>query len=160
MSAPAPAASRVADIAVVGAGAAGLYASLCAARAGARATALWNDGERCRGLFCDGELVHARVAVIIATGGAAALWSRTTNPPGSQGAGLLLAHSAGALLADLELLQFHPTAVIGVPGREGFLVIWHAADGDLVYEQQRFRERRVRPNSSGWLGAERCGGFQ
>ena len=60
--------------------------------------------------------------VVLATGGAAALWSRTTNPPGSQGVGLLLAHSAGAALADLELMQFHPTAVIGVPGREGFLV--------------------------------------
>jgi len=59
---------------------------------------------------------------VIATGGAAALWTRTTNPPGSQGAGLLLAHAAGAQLADLELLQFHPTAVIGVRGREGFLV--------------------------------------
>ncbi len=59
---------------------------------------------------------------MIATGGAAALWARTTNPPGSQGVGLLLAHAAGAALADLELLQFHPTAVIGVPGREGFLV--------------------------------------
>jgi L-aspartate oxidase len=34
----------------------------------------------------------------------------------------MLAHAAGAQLADLELLQFHPTAVIGVPGREGFLV--------------------------------------
>ena len=60
--------------------------------------------------------------MLIATGGAAALWARTTNPPGSQGIGLLLAHAAGASLADLELLQFHPTAVIGVPGREGFLV--------------------------------------
>jgi L-aspartate oxidase len=35
---------------------------------------------------------------------------------------MLLAHLAGAQLADLEFLQFHPTAVIGVPGREGFLV--------------------------------------
>jgi L-aspartate oxidase len=60
--------------------------------------------------------------VVLATGGAAALWARTTNPPGSQGIGLVLAHAAGATLADLELLQFHPTAVIGVPGREGFLV--------------------------------------
>ena len=59
---------------------------------------------------------------MLATGGAAALWARTTNPPGSQGVGLLLAHAAGAKLADLELLQFHPTAAIGVPGREGFLV--------------------------------------
>jgi L-aspartate oxidase len=89
---------------------------------GARARALWRSQGRCRGLICDdGQVIDAR-AVILATGGAAALWSRTTNPPGSQGIGLLLAHAAGASLADLELLQFHPTAVIGVPGREGFLV--------------------------------------
>ena len=59
---------------------------------------------------------------MLGTGGAAALWARTTNPPGSQGIGLLLAHAAGAALADLELVQFHPTAVIGVRGREGFLI--------------------------------------
>jgi L-aspartate oxidase len=93
----------------------------------ARAHALWTeDGDstdrRCRGLVCeDGRVVSAR-AVVIATGGAAALWSRTTNPPGSQGVGMMLAHTAGAVLADLELLQFHPTAVTGVRGREGFLV--------------------------------------
>jgi L-aspartate oxidase len=93
---------------------------------GARAQALWTDRDpthpRCRGLVCDDGRVIAARAVVIATGGAAALWARTTNPPGSQGVGLLLAHAAGAALADLELLQFHPTAVIGVPGREGFLV--------------------------------------
>jgi L-aspartate oxidase len=61
-------------------------------------------------------------AVILSTGGAAALWARTTNPPGSIGQGLLLAHAAGAELADLEFVQFHPTAVIGVRGREGFLI--------------------------------------
>jgi L-aspartate oxidase len=66
--------------------------------------------------------VLADRGVLLATGGAAALWARTTNPPGSQGVGLVLAHAVGAELADLELLQFHPTAVIGVPGREGFLV--------------------------------------
>ncbi len=93
---------------------------------GARAQALWADRSSgqggCRGLVCDDGLVIAARAVVIATGGAAALWARTTNPPGSQGVGLLLAHAAGAALADLELLQFHPTAVIGIPGREGFLV--------------------------------------
>ncbi len=89
---------------------------------GARAQALWRSDDRCRGLVCDDGRVIAARAVVIATGGAAALWARTTNPPGSQGVGLLLAHAAGAALADLELLQFHPTAVIGVPGREGFLV--------------------------------------
>jgi L-aspartate oxidase len=88
----------------------------------ARAEGLWRSGGRCRGLVCDdGRIVNAR-AVVLATGGAAALWARTTNPPGSQGTGLLLAHAAGAALADLEMLQFHPTAVTGVPGREGFLV--------------------------------------
>jgi L-aspartate oxidase len=60
--------------------------------------------------------------VILATGGSAALWRRTTNPPGSLGIGLLLAREAGAALADLELMQFHPTAVTGIKGREGFLI--------------------------------------
>jgi L-aspartate oxidase len=84
-------------------------------------TLLLADG-RCVGVACeDGRSVRAR-AVVICAGGAAALWARTTNPPGSLGSGMLLAHSAGAQLADLEFLQFHPTAVIGVAGREGFLV--------------------------------------
>ena len=61
-------------------------------------------------------------AVVLATGGAAALWSRTTNPSGATGSGLLLAHLAGAKLADLELLQFHPTAVVAPDGDDGFLV--------------------------------------
>jgi L-aspartate oxidase len=89
---------------------------------GARAQALWQTEGSCAGLVCDDGRIIAARAVVIATGGAAALWARTTNPPGSQGVGLQLAHAAGAALADLELLQFHPTAVIGVPGREGFLV--------------------------------------
>jgi L-aspartate oxidase len=89
---------------------------------GARARALWRAEDRCLGVICEDAIVVGTRAVVLATGGAAALWARTTNPPGSQGMGLLLAHGAGAALADLELLQFHPTAVIGVPGREGFLV--------------------------------------
>lgn len=89
---------------------------------GARAQALRVTDGRCSGLVCADSRVIAARAVVIATGGAAALWSRTTNPPGSQGVGLMLAHAAGARLADLELLQFHPTAVAGVPGREGFLI--------------------------------------
>ena len=87
-----------------------------------RAGALWLAQGRCVGVVCNGGAIHARRGVVIATGGAAAMWLRTTNPPGSQGTGLLLAHAAGAELADLELVQFHPTAVTGVPGREGFLV--------------------------------------
>jgi L-aspartate oxidase len=88
----------------------------------ARADALLVGDGRCVGVACDdGRTVHAR-AVAICAGGAAALWARTTNPPGSLGTGMLLAHTAGAQLADLEFLQFHPTAVIGVRGREGFLL--------------------------------------
>jgi L-aspartate oxidase len=91
-------------------------------REGARAARLLVADGRCRGVGCeDGSTVLAR-GVVLATGGAAALWSRTTNPPGSFGAGLLLARDAGATLADLEFAQFHPTAVVGLPGREGFLI--------------------------------------
>jgi L-aspartate oxidase len=91
---------------------------------GSRAADLWTDADSgaCRGLVLDdGRAVAAR-GVVLSTGGTAALWARTTNPPGSQGSGLLLAHRAGAPLADLELMQFHPTAVTGVGGREGFLI--------------------------------------
>jgi L-aspartate oxidase len=89
----------------------------------ARAAALWtSDDGRCVGAVCeDGRVIRGR-GVVLATGGSAALWQRTTNPPGSQGTGLLLARAAGAALADLEFMQFHPTAVTGIKGREGFLV--------------------------------------
>ena len=60
--------------------------------------------------------------VILATGGYAALWSRTTNPRGATGEGLLLARAAGAALADLEFVQFHPTALRGANGHDGFLL--------------------------------------
>ena len=52
-------------------------------------------------------------ATLLATGGYSALWERTTNPPGSVGDGIVLAYRAGAVLADLELVQFHPTVVAG-----------------------------------------------
>ncbi|HEX2412367.1 MAG TPA: FAD-dependent oxidoreductase [Solirubrobacteraceae bacterium] len=90
---------------------------------GARAAHLLMTADgRCAGVRLeDGSALGSRAA-ILATGGAAALWSRTTNPPGSFGSGLLLARCAGAALADLEFVQFHPTAVVGVEGREGFLI--------------------------------------
>ena len=56
-----------------------------------------------------------RAATVLATGGAAALWRRTTNPRGAIGAGPVLAAAAGADLADLEFCQFHPTA-LALPG--------------------------------------------
>ncbi len=118
---------------------------------GARARGLWLSDGRCRGLVCeDGRVIGAR-AVVLATGGAAALWARTTNPPGSQGSGLLLAHAAGACLADLELLQFHPTAVIGIKGREGFLVTEAIrGEGATLHDcQRRALRRRARATRRG-----------
>jgi L-aspartate oxidase len=87
-----------------------------------RATRILTRDGRAIGLQLDDGQVLASPAVVLATGGAAALWSRTTNPPGAVGGGLLLAYAAGAALADLELMQFHPTAVVASNGADGFLV--------------------------------------
>ena len=70
---------------------------------------LVTDG-RCGGVRTDRGLFDSR-AVVLATGGASALWRRTTNPPGSVGDGMVAAYRAGAALADLEFVQFHPTAL-------------------------------------------------
>lgn len=120
---------------------------------GRRVTALAVRDGRCTGAVLDaGDLLTAR-AVLLATGGAAALWSRTTNPPGSWGSGPLLARAAGAALADLELAQFHPTAVAGVPGREGFLVseavrgegaTLHGPDGERFVDELAPRDEVAR----------------
>src|SRR5580765_5494497 len=75
------------------------------------------SGDHCAGVVTDRGLLAAR-ATIVATGGYAALWERTTNPPGALGQGLVLAYRAGAALADLELVQFHPTALLD----DGFLL--------------------------------------
>ncbi len=59
----------------------------------------------------DGEvLVHAR-ATVLATGGLGHAYARTTNPAGVDGSGLALALAAGAVLTDVEFVQFHPTAL-------------------------------------------------
>jgi L-aspartate oxidase len=60
-------------------------------------------------------------AVVLATGGYAALWGRSTNAPETRGSGHWLAWSAGASLADLEFVQFHPTA-LAMEGRPSLLL--------------------------------------
>ena len=65
----------------------------------------------------------ARAARCIATGGAAALWRAHDQPARARSAPACCSRSAaGAAIADLEFVQFHPTAVTGIAGREGFLV--------------------------------------
>jgi L-aspartate oxidase len=89
---------------------------------GRRAVALAAGAERCLGVVLeDGTLIDS-AATVLATGGAAALWARTTNPVTAVGRGLMLAAGAGAKLADLELVQFHPTAVSAANGVDGMLV--------------------------------------
>ena len=56
-------------------------------------------------------LYMAARAVVLATGGAGGLYQSTTNPLGSIGSGFVLAARAGAVLRDVEFVQFHPTAM-------------------------------------------------
>ncbi len=55
-------------------------------------------------------------AVILATGGGGQVFAQTTNPAVSTGDGVAIAWRAGAMLRDLEFVQFHPTALTR-PGR-------------------------------------------
>jgi L-aspartate oxidase len=112
-------------------------------REGSRAQALLTHAGRCTGVILDnGEQLYAP-ATVLSTGGAAALWARTTNPAGAVGTGLMLAYVAGAALADIEFMQFHPTAVVaGVDGSGDGLLVTEAIRGEGAvlrnYEGDRF----------------------
>jgi L-aspartate oxidase len=83
------------------------------------------DG-RCRGVLVLDEVTGTRSvipasAVLLTTGGAGQVYSRTTNPPHATGDGMAMAFRAGAVLEDMEFVQFHPTALY-LPSSPPFLL--------------------------------------
>ena len=82
----------------------------------ALAEELLTDGNRVVGLLVRDDTtgscfaLHSR-ATILATGGIGRLYAFTTNPPQASGDGIAMAARAGAVLADMEFVQFHPTAI-------------------------------------------------
>lgn len=83
-----------------------------------------SDG-RCVGgwVTTDEGLVHVQASsTVLATGGVGALFAATTNPAGATGDGMVLAWEAGAGLADMEFVQFHPTALAVGEGQQRPLI--------------------------------------
>jgi succinate dehydrogenase/fumarate reductase flavoprotein subunit len=87
-------------------------------------------------------------ALVLATGGSAALYARHDNPGRMLGDGWLLALEAGAVLQDLEFVQFYPLGLFE-PGRPGFLIPPRLADlgrlfnraGQDIYDKYGISER-------------------
>lgn len=74
-----------------------------------------NDGE-CKGLVAFNDLTQEyeviySSAVILASGGLGQLYKYTTNPTVATGDGVAIAYRAGAIIQDMEFVQFHPTAL-------------------------------------------------
>jgi len=92
---------------------------------------LTDDDGACVGALVQGAggryTVFAR-AVVLATGGAGRLFRETSNAPGATGDGIAAAYRAGALLRDMEFVQFHPTTLY-LAGVERILVT-EAVRGD------------------------------
>jgi len=77
---------------------------------------LLNADNECKGLIAFNELTQEyeviySPAVILASGGLGQLYKYTTNPTVATGDGIALAYNAGAIIQDMEFIQFHPTAL-------------------------------------------------
>lgn len=82
----------------------------------AKAVALMRDeNNRIAGAalrHADGQLLpHLALETVLCTGGSGGLFSVTTNPTGARGDALAMAYDVGAVIADTEFIQFHPTAL-------------------------------------------------
>jgi L-aspartate oxidase len=112
-------------------------------RVDARAVAIQMRDGAASGVRIEGGAVVAADRVVLATGGACGIFGRRTGPDTSVGEGFALAWHADAALADLEFVQFHPTA-LDVPGRPARLLT-EALRGDGAVlrdaEGNRFMDR-------------------
>jgi L-aspartate oxidase len=86
---------------------------------------LVEDGGICGAQYLDEKTATAREVyasvVLLATGGLGQVYRETTNPSVACGDGVAIAWRAGALLSDMEFIQFHPTALY-VTGAPRFLL--------------------------------------
>jgi len=98
------------------------------------------QGVQCYDFTTQKNIVFKTGAVIMATGGLSRIFERSTNPHTATGDGIALAYEAGAQIADLEFIQFHPSALY-VPGKEAYLIS-EAVRGEgawlLNHEGERF----------------------
>ncbi len=98
------------------------------------ATELLVSNSKCKGLVVFNDLTQEyetiyASAIILATGGIGQLYKYTTNPVGATGDGLALAYNAGAVMQDMEFVQFHPTA-LAIDGEENRFLISEAVRGE------------------------------
>src|SRR5256884_1815608 len=88
-------------------------------------------------------------ATVLANGGAGGLWLHTSNPAGATADGLALAWRAGAVLSDLEFMQFHPT-VLAVNG--GSHLVSEAVRGEGAFLRNKAGRRFIATSGSRpWL---------